>query len=437
MNGRIGHLHTNYRLLGQSNPPPVDLRERLDRLAIAEVAPTVANALSHVFAGDETVYVLRQVTAPLWLNYHEGQTEKELAQEWGRQLRGRIVRSIAADPGDGRNLQCLDNKAHYIARFVIDLVNGRAWDAWYYGTFQSFRASSTGQTLHEVLMANKRQIAAVLGYLNQAGALEKLLGELEPHQIASFWQEGLGASPLYDAVTIRPLWQTACKLLSQLELWASGSHASENLWPVYLASQPLAADWREQKGLTTSVLDIIYFLRNRGQLRSTLPEEDTFEIRLDRAVSSLDWLDKTLLEQSLRNWFASEKKQQPTPHQIRQSPTPRQKALLRDLLALLPQQVMLDKQQLDNPANALRLYAALMSQESQWNGDPLATALIARILHYARLLAESGVLPDGLVHLRLGDMQAALDMAPEDGRMQTAVIFRHLLNLGPEALDIV
>lgn len=429
MNGRIAQLHNTYRLMGQTELS-ADLRDRLDRIASQQVASAVSGALTELFGGEQTVYVLRNVNASLWLRWQTDVPDLHLAQRWGQQLAGDIVRHIAHDVGDGHNLVRFDNQAHFVASFIRDLLDGRVWDKWFYGAFHPYRETAVDQTLRQILHANRSHLSAILHQLADAELLEPLLSVLNPASQQELWRDGLKAAPLLDLDGLRALWQTACQLLEQAGLWPHVPPNSEALWQAYIATLPFSADWREKRSLAAAVCAIVQFLSYEA--RPLLPSDDaTFQARLQQATQRLAWLDHQWLYERLNVWFRQTPAAPLRP--IRPVTTPRQQAILDDLLTLLQARaVRLEMDQPDSAANALRLYTALISHAPRWEGDEQATALIARLLNLCQLWAQlpPAASPVVLADLRQGQLNAALSLLDRSSGTTTSVLTQQLRRLG-------
>jgi hypothetical protein len=162
VNGRIGRLHCRYRVVG-ANGSANGVAKRLDRLAQERVARALEDALEQALSSDPTVYVLRKVNAQLGLRLNGELPDTRLAQRWGERLAGAIMLTIARNPDDGANLVRFTNQAEYVARFVMDLLHGKAWSYWYYRAFSSLRHRSTQDILSAVLLDNRDHLPAILG----------------------------------------------------------------------------------------------------------------------------------------------------------------------------------------------------------------------------------------------------------------------------------
>jgi hypothetical protein len=263
MDGRIGRLHCRYQVISTKNVASA-LTARLDSLVQERMAETVTEALDQVLGDDQTVYVLRQVQSRMALHVDSSATDGQLARRWGEHLAGAVLRGIAGDSNDSTNLIRFIDQADYVAHFVADLLQGRAWDCWFYGSFGGLRSRSMRDALRHVLLDNRDHLPAILSYLQRYGTLDRLLADLDIGTLRLLWSDGLGAYIHPDPETIRPLFAHALRLMDRVNLWTRRSASHEALFHSYLAHRPAPADWGDRRGLTVAFLDIVRFLAHQG-----------------------------------------------------------------------------------------------------------------------------------------------------------------------------
>ena len=90
MDGRIGHWHCRYQVIGTADAACL-VTPRLSQLAREQDAATWAEALDTALGDDPTVYVFRQVVArPLVIAGGQA-VDARLAQRWGERLAGAVI----------------------------------------------------------------------------------------------------------------------------------------------------------------------------------------------------------------------------------------------------------------------------------------------------------------------------------------------------------
>jgi hypothetical protein len=413
---------------------------RLDRLAQERLADALADALDQALGDDATVYVLRQVDSRMALMVHDDVPDARLVERWAEQLAGAVMRQIAYAPNEGTDLVRFTDQADYVARFAADLVQGRASRLWFYGPLLPRQAQPVADTLRTVLLDNYEHLPAILGYLQRYGALEKLLAALDETALQALWSRGLGAHAGPDPASERPLFTNALRLLKRLDLWQRSPPPAETLFQTYLATDPPPADWRDRRGLAVAVLAVLRFLLDRGYLkRMDEVESGALESRLGQALSDLDWLDADWLRTSILDLLGGPACKPPE-LPVRPSgrgPTPRQRELLNELVALLAsERIDLDHTWPNSTANALRLYALLVAHAPRWAGDALATTTIQRLLNAWKWVARSHTLGIAMHRLRQRDVKGAVDTLPARCRSRATGAFEFLVALGEPGLDL-
>ncbi len=328
MDGHIGHLHCDYRILGNSASANV-LVARLERMAREQIAVNYATALDEALGDDPAVYILRQVDFDIALLVDVYVTDAQLAQRWGDRMAGAVMHAIAAqstgtvspggrDAGAPLLVVCFANQAEYVARFLADLAHGTPWNQWFYGAFAALRARDPWEIVRTVLHENADHLPAILGYLQRYGALAALLAMLDASTQRWLWSQ-VRIAPGTERAAFGSLLVEALRLVDQLDLWAASPSNREVLLQAYLATRPSPPDWRDRIGLAAALLHILRFLTTHGHLRPpwAVPSEaeggesifllgsqahrdqeryQTFLERLREVLASLDWLDRAWLQ---------------------------------------------------------------------------------------------------------------------------------------------
>jgi hypothetical protein len=434
MDGRIGRLHNRYRITGPGEPP-AQVAARLDRLARERLPDDLAEAFDRALGEDPAVYVVRRLDVRLALHLADDTSDGRVAANWARGLARALVRAVAGRAA-GTDVVRFDDRADYVARFLTDLVGGGAWDHWYYHPFEAYRARpSLSETIRDILLDHGDDLPHILAHLRRAGSLGRVLAVLEPVALRRVWLRLQGvevASPHEEA---RPLLALAVRLLVRLDLWAGPPAEIDLLWAAYAATGPPAADWRDRRSLTAALLAALRFLASRGVVQPVGPRrEEILSIPLRGELAELDWLDLDALLLALAEWIApgsspsAERLAAGPP--LPSGPTPRQADLIGDLLAVIRQGgIVLDRSRPDDAANALALFAALVAYAPRWAGDPLAPALIERLLSAWAWLARGGT--------ARGETDAVLALLPEGARPAAAAPLEELARLGREASAVV
>lgn len=458
MDGSIAQLHSVYRIAGGQQAAQ-QLSARLDRVAREQLMETYAAALDQALADDPAVYVLRHVDVALVLVLRAGISDAELARRWGARMAGAVARKIARGAED---VVRFDSQAAFVAQFIADLLDGHAWERWFYHSFATHRQSALPDTLASVLRVNTDQLSLIVGQLHQANKLASVLRALDREKLYWLWAALRGQTSAVSADALRPLWAAALQIADRLALWQSARPADDALFQAYLAANPAPVDWRDRAALAIAVCDAVRFLLVRGYLRRPQPvvrlrdqrprhppvapdstvtaHERPLRQVLRTAVAALDWLDADWLAEALADLLAAPEAANlaPAPQRLLHGPTPRQHALLDDLLAVLADpHLHLDRSAPEAAANAVQLYAGLVARAPSWADDPLAAALIARLLRAWHLITQSERSADLLRLLSQRNLASALRLVREADQPDARASLQPLVDLGQPALTLI
>jgi len=476
MEGSIRHLHCQYRIIGGRGvvgaSPAI-----LDSLARTGLTDIYAEALNHVLGDAPTVYVLRRVSAPMLFAARAELSDPRLARRWGEQLAGAVLRQIqvahdfggngapgtrlagsalrhtAARDSQFDNIITFTDQADYVAHFIADLLNGVAWDRWFYGAFAALRPLSTAAALQRVLLDNRPHLAAILSRLHRARVLDEMLALLGKQSCQAIWEEGLYPATPKDDEILRPVFAGALLLVDQLDLWAQTHPGSDAIFQEYLATNPAQPDWRDRRQLAIALCDVFSFLARRGYLLrwGAPPDAATLAPLLKHALAALDWTDiewlRSELPALLRDAVAISAESSPglaaTSTELPTRPseygaTPRQRELLAELAATLRENNLhLDLHATEVATNSLRLYAALVARAPRWTADVAALAMIRQTLIAWSYLRQSADLAETVRRLRRGDLASALRTVPETLRDSAAPACKFLVALGEPAHALI
>lgn len=432
MDERIGHLHYRYSIIGgrgSAGTAPMIL----DRLARERVTESYAEALKQVLGDTATVYVIRKVSAPMLLATKADLADPRLERRWGERLAGAVVRHLAAEDYDSHNVITFADQSDFVAHFIADLLAGVAWERWFYGAFQALRPLSTAEALRRVLLDHRLFLPAVLSRLHRNRTLDKVLAQLDGQAHQTIWEEGLHSLPTPDGEELRPIFAGALQLMDRLNLWTQPQRNGEAMFQEYLATKPLATDWRDRRGLAVSAFEMLSFFAGGGWLRRMSASDEDFLARLDQALTDFDWADVDWLRAALLD-LVSGTAAPPADLPLRPArngATPRQRELLTDLEAALREEALhLDLSTAETAANALRLYAALVARAPRWADDPAATGMIRQTLTAWAFLRQSDSITEITRRLCERDLAGALQTLPTALRANAEPACKILTALG-------
>src|SRR5262245_30885252 len=113
MDGRIGHLHCRYRIIG-GRGSDASAQMILDRVARGRVAESYDEALGEVLGDSPAVYVVRRVSAPILFAAKANLADPRLERLWGARLAGAVLRHIAEGDYKLDNVVTFADQSDYV-----------------------------------------------------------------------------------------------------------------------------------------------------------------------------------------------------------------------------------------------------------------------------------------------------------------------------------
>jgi len=198
---------TSRYLVARGHPAPDQIRSRLDALVESAVPDRCGRLLSQVVdESDRTVWLIREIELELFVD--AGQLDDVvLARVWGEQAASAIAGRLAKGP-DGRDVLRFDDRADYVAAFLVDAVQGRAWDRWFYAPFLSLRALPKGALVLSTFTTLNEDAFNLIDRLISRHAAEEVLGTLSGpqadklHNLLSAGTTNVGVSAILDDLDI-------------------------------------------------------------------------------------------------------------------------------------------------------------------------------------------------------------------------------------------
>lgn len=173
---RIERLANTY-LAPRGHPAPERLRSELDELARHRVSDCCERALSELLdPGDKSVWVIDELNIDFLMDVSAAPPE-ELAAFWAAQIAQSLFKTFSAGP-DGEHVIRFANRAEYLARFLRDLSDGRAWGQWYYKQFETLRSLPANAAMREALFREPDEAESTLVHLHRTGQLTSVASSL-------------------------------------------------------------------------------------------------------------------------------------------------------------------------------------------------------------------------------------------------------------------
>jgi hypothetical protein len=362
----IRKWHTRYRIAGGSGAAVA----RLDHDVRARVSEAYAEALEQAFGNDPAVYVLRHVHAELTVVNPSLAGETAIARRWAGRTCAAVVRTVMRDGEDASKVMRFDDTPQFVGQFLADLIDGVAWDRWYYGAFSMYRQLALEEAIRAILLDFRDGLGAILRALAARGRLRAALARLSTSCAQELWRTALLQLPDESRrEQFRIFVRTAMRIADMLELWAGDRPDEIQLVAAYDEASPQPPDWKQRRSLGETVLAVLSFAERSGLLRVTgSASHAAFRERRAEILADLDWLDHEWLGAALDAWLLESA---PVPAQTQMPAPPRaaaltalQRRILERLRELLESgAVALLNDDPDSPQNALALFAALAVAE--------------------------------------------------------------------------
>jgi hypothetical protein len=303
----VQRLRATY-LVSSQHPSPEKVQARLDEAMRQDLGQILAAALAPWFSRHDTsIWFIRRLE--LAADVNAAWDREQVARSLARQIVRALSAALHEDAIDGENILRFPDRAAYLAHFLMDLAEGRAWTKWYYHPFNGLRLLPAPAAFHTAVcddpatgLAALRQIPEpqlrrALQTLTRQGAraiLEKIAGAGAAHDdfacLQQAWQaaENLGVD-LCNAGTV---WQNALWIF----LRAGTALAATTLLAAMRALEHRPADW-VNAALTT--------LRAQATGQAgpkTAAENERQFTRCGGIFLLLPLLDELPLAEALRDW---------------------------------------------------------------------------------------------------------------------------------------
>jgi hypothetical protein len=224
-------------LVPRGHPSPEAVRASLDatlrdrlNAAFLQVMPAALDP------ADPSVWLIRRLDIDFALDTSVV-ADDLLARTFAGRIAQSIVRAIARG-ADGERVLHFPNRAAYLAQFVGDLAEGRAWDKWYYGAFDSLRSLPFAAAAREALTREPQLAEEALLQLSARGRLERVLEAVNERDARAIYDACLRArKPSQASANVRSLIAAlvAAWPAASVRAGASGVARAPNSLRLYLA----------------------------------------------------------------------------------------------------------------------------------------------------------------------------------------------------------
>jgi len=136
-------------LVSSAHSSPERVKARLDDAITHDLPQTLSTLLSPWFSdADPSLWIIRRLEVSLDVNV--AWERESLARAWVAQI-ARWLDATLRDGADGQNVVWFPDRAAYLARFLVDAAQGRAWSKWYYESFAGLHPLPTSAALRTAI----------------------------------------------------------------------------------------------------------------------------------------------------------------------------------------------------------------------------------------------------------------------------------------------
>lgn len=180
-NIHISEFNAQYNV-ARSLENPTSLQHRLDHIASDLLARALEDHLSHISNRDDSAYIfIEQMDIDLTLDTSVSD-DRALASIWARSLHDGILQTLSQG---GSSAIVFSDRSAFIASFLEDLIQDRAWDCWYYAEFADLRSVSVGQAVLKVLTQDGDVGRDALLEMTRRDSLDRLLTRLTDAEVGA------------------------------------------------------------------------------------------------------------------------------------------------------------------------------------------------------------------------------------------------------------
>lgn len=289
----IRQWHTRYRSAGGGGTAVA----RLEREVRPRAAEAYTGALEAAFGHDPAVYVLRRLRVGLTVVNPSLADDAVIARRWGGSAVTAAARLIARHGDDTSVVMRFESEAAFVARFLADLLDGVAWDRWYYAPFARYRGRTFSHSVRDALVDSREVLPEILRELARAGCLHGVIAHLSSEAAREVWDDVIAPTrETPTAESFRVFVRTAMAIVDAVAMWEGARLSEDEILARYFATAPEPPAWTRPRELAQAVLAVFSFLRAGGFVRTA---HDADETAVYAAVAPFEWLDREWLAASI------------------------------------------------------------------------------------------------------------------------------------------
>lgn len=192
----VERLHNRYLVPAEQLDAEL-LRDRLEWSVRGDLPTALASLLDRALKSDDpSVWFVRELALDFAVN-----TEIDhgvAARVWAEQIACELIETMGCpDAGVIR----FSNRAAYLAQFLGDILDGAAWDKWYYDQFTGLRMLSVTAALRTAILDDSDIGLEALGFLGaRTLQLARTLCPADAARLLSVWSAGGSGADMPSAI---------------------------------------------------------------------------------------------------------------------------------------------------------------------------------------------------------------------------------------------
>lgn len=291
MKARVEQLALRYRL--PVGAPRVHARlPSIERALRARLADEIAAQLAAIDEGGDEVIVVREATAQVTLRIGEHARDDAAVARVSDAARDAVV-ALLARSADEEQVHRFPSDAAYVGSFVVELLDGTAWDRWYFDGFSRFRRADPGATIIALLADADTECMALFAWLEQRGRLADVLRLVGPSAARSLASALPATQP--DSVPpadLAPLALAAFEITATLGLSIESARHPE-LLAEYHRHESARPAWTDRRALTEWTWRFTHWLlsRDASHVIAATSSASPPSALASLLAEQLDWLD--------------------------------------------------------------------------------------------------------------------------------------------------
>jgi hypothetical protein len=293
VNGRVAELAVRYRVPRGASiaAAQVPLLERAMQMGLAS---QVAEQIAAIADDGPEVVVLREATARVTLRPSDWSLDHAMLERVGRAAREAVIARLARPPGDDDMVR-FATEAEFVGTFVVELLEGTAWERWYYGAFRRFRRGGARETLERLLADAGIDRGSLFAWLEARGRLAEVLRLVGPSHAQLAPAPDASREPVPPA-DLGPLALAAFAIAEALGL---AVEREASLLAEYYAAHPDRPSWDDRAALTSWVWAFAQWILAREASGGDTPHTGGHEMNALHELlrQRLEWLSGEWIEQ--------------------------------------------------------------------------------------------------------------------------------------------